>query len=101
MPAVTRSIKNRTVVCFSRQAGGARQVFRAGTFNDWKTDAVPMTQDPSGQWGAALDLGPGTYEYRYVVDGEWSNELECTNHESCPNCVPNPYGSKNQKVEVV
>ena len=100
MPAVTRSINNRRVVSFSRQAEGATQVSLAGTFNDWNPEATPMTQDSAGYWTAALEVAPGSHEYRYIVDGQWSNELECMVHESCPNCIPNSYGSKNQKLEV-
>jgi hypothetical protein len=33
-------------------------------------------------------LPPGTYEYRYVVDGEWQNDTEMEQ-------IPNEFGEKN------
>ena len=34
--------------------------------------ATPMISLGDGRWIKALALPPGTYEYRLVVDGEWS-----------------------------
>jgi len=59
-----------------------------------------MSRNGSGEWSADLELAPGAYEYRLVIDGQWSNEPGCANHEGCPHCVPNPFGSKNQKLQV-
>ncbi len=100
MPAGTRSMKSRKVTSFLYHAEDAKAVFLAGSFNDWNPEATPMSRSSSGQWTADLELTPGVYEYRYVVDGQRSNEPGCANHDSCPNCVPNPFGSKNQRVQV-
>lgn len=100
MPAVTRSMKSRKMTSFSCHAEDARSVFLAGSFNEWNPLSTPMSKRNSGDWSTDLELAPGVYEYRFVVDGEWCGEPECANHESCPNCVPNPFGSKNQKFQV-
>lgn len=100
MPTVTRSLKGRKITSFACPAEGAKAVFLAGSFNDWNAQSTPMTNKSSGEWTADLELAPGAYEYRFVVDGEWRGELECANHEGCPNCVPNPFGSRNQKIQV-
>jgi 1,4-alpha-glucan branching enzyme len=100
MPAVTRSMKGRRITSFAYRAAGAKAVFLAGSFNEWDPRATPMTHESSGEWRAALELTPGAYEYRLVVDGQWGNEPECANHEGCPHCVPNAFGSRNQKLQV-
>ena len=43
---------------------------------------------------AHCDLPPGTYEYRYVVDGEW-----CEDPEN-PLAVPGPVGGRNSVLVV-
>ncbi len=100
MPTVTRSLKGRKITSFACQAEGAKAVFLAGSFNGWNPQSTPMINKSSGEWIADLELTPGAYEYRLVIDGQWSNEAECANHESCLHCVPNPFGSKNQKLQV-
>jgi len=35
----------------------------------------PMAQPVFGIWQADLDLPPGTYEYRFVADGEWISDI--------------------------
>ena len=52
----------------------ARRVFVAGTFNDWRVDATPLQKAEEGEWVLKLTLGPGTYEYRLVVDGQWCDD---------------------------
>ena len=100
MPAVTRSMKNRKITSFLCHAEDAKDVFLAGSFNDWNPQSTAMTNKNSGEWAADLELPPGFYEYRYVVDGQWCNEPACADHETCPSCGPNPFGSKNQKLQV-
>ncbi len=100
MTVVTRSMKQKKITTFSCRAEHANSVCLAGTFNDWNSQSTPMTKSGSSEWSADLELPPGEYEYRFVVDGQWSNEPECLIHESCPNCVPNAFGSKNQKIQV-
>lgn len=50
--------------------GSASRVAVAGTFNDWSDDATPM-EDVDGTWTVTLDLAPGAYPYKLVVDGAW------------------------------
>ena len=67
----------------------AHEVYLAGDFNNWDTSANPMKKDKKGIWKATLTLKPGSYEYRFLVDGNWEND------PSCCNCVPNEFGSQN------
>lgn len=50
----------------------AGTVALAGEFNDWSMNAAPMTMDEEGVWRVVVDLKPGAYEYKFVVNGsEW------------------------------
>lgn len=49
----------------------AKSVWLAGDFNGWDPRRTPMHREATGHWTCALDLQPGSYEFRYVVDGNW------------------------------
>lgn len=49
----------------------ANEVFLAGSFNQWSTIQDAMTKTPDG-WKIELPLSPNKYEYKYIIDGEWS-----------------------------
>jgi 1,4-alpha-glucan branching enzyme len=46
----------------------AHQVHVVGGFNHWSRTATPMLLD-GGHWEARLQLPPGEYRFRYLVDG--------------------------------
>ncbi len=48
----------------------AKFVSLAGSFNDW-SQWHHIMQRQDGAWVCQLDLEPGTYEYKFVVDGIW------------------------------
>ena len=48
----------------------AKKVYLSGTFNQWSTLQTPMQASDSG-WKICLDLVPGKYQYKYIVDGKW------------------------------
>jgi hypothetical protein len=43
----------------------------AGEFNQWSPDANPLRKNSNGTWSVQLDLQPGFYQYKFVVDGGW------------------------------
>ncbi|MEX0641562.1 MAG: redoxin domain-containing protein, partial [Pirellulales bacterium] len=48
----------------------AKKVYLAGSFNDWKPTAQAMDgPDADGGFKTSLDLAPGQYEYKFVLDG--------------------------------
>jgi hypothetical protein len=50
----------------------AGSVNLAGQFNNWSANATPLEKDDEGTWRVVLDLAPGAYEYKFVVNGsEW------------------------------
>lgn len=71
----------------------ARNVALAGTFNSWSVDSFPLKPSRDGQWKGALNLTPGRYEYRYVIDGRWESD-------PATDSVPNSFGSTNCILEV-
>lgn len=85
---------------FSCDAPDASAVFLAGTFNDWKTDATPLTKDENGSWQGKLDLPVGRHEFKFFVDGQWCCEPNCDASAECPKCVPNTFGTMNRFVDV-
>jgi 1,4-alpha-glucan branching enzyme len=76
-------------VSFSFSAPQAGKVSVAGDFNEWNLVSHPMKKDKKGVWKISLDLLPGTYQYRFLVDGEWQSDPNCTE------CVENPFGALN------
>ena len=85
-------------VQFSLGAPEAHEVYVAGTFNDWNPRATPMVQDGAGAWVAKVNLSPGEYEYKYVVDGEWTCDPGCESGSA--RCIPNSFGTRNSIVAV-
>jgi hypothetical protein len=86
---------------FACDSDTATTVFLAGSFNDWSPAATPMTRDRDGHWTASLPLGPGRYEYKFVVDGEWCCEPGCTQKEvHCQHCIINEFGTMNRVLEI-
>ena len=76
-------------VNFTMVAPEARNIFLAGNFNNWDMNSHPLKKGAKGIWKASASLMPGVYEYRFLVDGEWQNDPNCTV------CVPDSYGSEN------
>ncbi len=74
---------------FNLSAPQAKSVFVAGNFNQWNLSAHPLKRDKKGVWKISLALGPGRYEYRFLVDGEWQND------PNSPSLVENAFGTLN------
>jgi 1,4-alpha-glucan branching enzyme len=79
---------------FSFLAPAAASVQLVGDFTHWQQQPVSMQKGTDGVWRAKVELAPGPHHYRFLVDGEWRDDPECTLH------VPNPYGSQNSLREV-
>ncbi|WP_051913582.1 glycogen-binding domain-containing protein [Thermus caliditerrae] len=80
-------------VLFTYYAPEARSVSLRGSFNAW--GETPMFPGGNGVWYVLLDLPPGRHQYKYYVDGVWTedpNALDTTD---------DGYGGKNAVVELV
>ena len=49
---------------------GARVVTLAGSFNEFKQSALLCGKEGDG-WVCRVDLVPGKYTYKFVIDGDW------------------------------
>ena len=58
---------------FLRGHPASRKVFLAGSFNEWSTIRTPMQKVDSG-WMITLELAPGKYSYKYILDGKWYDD---------------------------
>jgi len=79
---------------FSFKSPAAHSVLLAGDFTRWMENPIPLRKQPDGVWRATASLTPGTYHYRFVVDGEWQDDPECKVR------VQNPFGTQNSVVEI-
>jgi len=82
------------VTHFEYHAPEAQSVFVAGTFNDWRPDATPLQPQQSGLWTIELELAPGIYKYRFVVDGSWCSD------PSASETGVNPFGDQDAVLRV-
>ncbi|HYG81923.1 MAG TPA: serine hydrolase, partial [Pyrinomonadaceae bacterium] len=48
----------------------AKIVALAGTFNNWNQSQTLCAQE-AGEWVCRVDLKPGKYTYKFVIDGNW------------------------------
>jgi chromosome partitioning protein len=91
-----RSAARRVIVRFRDRA--ARDVRIAGDFNGWVPDRGVLSHvEPDGEarvWTKILELAPGTYQYKYVVDGAWREDPEN------PQAVADPNGARSSVLVV-
>lgn len=92
--AESKGAGSAKTVTFEYFAPSAKKVYVAGNFNSWKLDGLPLKKDRSGRWSAELELPPGSYEYRFLVDGNWQNEQKPVEYR------PNEFGSANCLLKV-
>ncbi|OPY76134.1 MAG: glycogen branching enzyme [Syntrophorhabdus sp. PtaU1.Bin153] len=81
-------------ITFTLNAPEAQSVALAGSFNDWDTSSHPMKRarkgkSNEGDWQIKISLEPGTYQYLFVVDGQWWNDPKASEQ------VPNEFGTLN------
>uniref|UniRef100_A0A7S2QT02 Association with the SNF1 complex (ASC) domain-containing protein n=1 Tax=Norrisiella sphaerica TaxID=552664 RepID=A0A7S2QT02_9EUKA len=94
---------------------GGRQVYIAGSFNDWK-GKVPMRVDPDAEaegtmateggeatpiFTITLDLLPGTHYYKFIVDDQWQYDPgkdRMINHQGVVNNVIEVKASRPERL---
>jgi len=79
---------------FSFDAPQAKEVFLVGDFNQWNYEKHKMEKKEIGSWEAKLKLTPGTYQYKFVVDGRWQEDPQ--NDQKCLNS----FGTYNNLLTV-
>jgi 1,4-alpha-glucan branching enzyme len=74
---------------FHFHAPEAMSVMLVGDFTHWQQNPISLKKLKTGLWKVTVALAAGTYHYRFLVDGQWRDDPECTLH------VANPYGGQN------
>lgn len=67
---------------FALVAPDAKQVFVAGEMTNWDDGKKPMERGADGTWRATLDLEPGEWLYKFVVDGKWLQDPATPDHDA-------------------
>lgn len=81
-------------VSFTFNAPDAKEVMVAGDFNNWNYSRTPLRRVDSNLWRRDLNLKPGRYEYKFVVDGNWISDPQNSNR------VANSFGTENSIIEL-
>ena len=92
--AGTRAGSRDEMVELKLTAPKARSVFVAGNFNGWDAKSNVLNKESGGVWRAFLQLSPGRYEYRFIVDGQWQED------PNAKESAFNPYGGRNSVLVV-
>ncbi len=80
-------------VTFTVPAEEANNVAVVGSFNEWNKKATPLKKLKNGSFKGTVDLALGSsYEFRYLVDGEFINEQEAdafawNDYAAAENCI--------------
>jgi 1,4-alpha-glucan branching enzyme len=80
---------------FSFTAPTAMSVQLVGDFTHWQQGAINLSKGPDGVWRTTVPLAAGTHRYRFLVDGQWRDDPECSLR------VANPFGSQDGVRKVV
>ncbi|HEX2687936.1 MAG TPA: glycogen-binding domain-containing protein [Kofleriaceae bacterium] len=85
------------VVFNFKPEGKPAKIFLAGNFNSWNP-ADPkyllMQNGPDGLWTITVKLAPGTYQYKFVADGQWIKD------PNSPGSAPDGFGGQNGQFDV-
>ncbi len=93
-PAPGDSPSSRRVTLIAPIPEAVEQVAATGDFTGWSREGIPLKRRRDGAWSTTLDLSPGSYEYRLIVDGQWRNNPGAERHTT------NPFGTENDVLVV-
>ena len=71
----------------------ANEVILSGSFNKWDETGFKMKKKVDG-WQVTLQLHPKTYEYKFIVDGQWIVD------PNNPSKAPNEFNGYNSVITV-
>jgi len=89
-----RQKRKRKKIEFSLHAPQAKDVCLLGDFNKWNGKKHNFKKGKLGTWKKSLMLFPGTYEYKYSIDGSWQEDPE--NSQKCVNV----FGTYNNVITI-
>ena len=89
------SAPKATRATFKMYAETGSKVSVAGDFNKWNPTATELTeQNGTGDFSVTVSLLPGSYEYKFVINGTWCAD------PACPDWVKNSVGTLNSVCKV-
>lgn len=74
--------------------GNCKKVFVVGTFNEWQPQQGRMMRRKDGSFRKRLQLTPGEYRYKFIVDDQWVIDPQAEA------LVPNAFGTSDAVVWV-
>lgn len=82
---------------FQPEMEGVKTVHLAGTFNGWSKTQTPMSdEDGDGIWEVTIELRPGEYQYKFVINGGevWKADPNSEDY------APDGFGGQNSVIRV-
>lgn len=78
--AVAKKPREKTTrVSFSVRAEPGSKVFIAGSFNDWNPQVKELLDKKgNGLYACVMCLKNGSHQYKFVINGTWCADPECT-----------------------
>ena len=86
---MAKELTEKKKITFALHAPQAHEVRVAGCFTKWEQSAMTLRKQKDGTWKKIVPLKPGTYEYRFMVDGQWMDDPDCSTHRQ------NNFGTQN------
>ncbi|MBK7534127.1 MAG: glycogen-binding domain-containing protein [Myxococcales bacterium] len=77
--------------------GKPGEIFLAGSMNGWNpanNDYLLKDEDGDGIYSIILQLAPGTYQYKFVIDGTWTKD------PYAPMSTDDGFGGMNGKFSI-
>lgn len=93
-PKARRPAGSAAKQVFTFNAPSALSVMLVGDFTHWQEQPLSLVKGEDGLWRTEVELLPGVYHYRFMVDGQWRDDPECTLR------VSNPFGGENMVRQV-
>lgn len=85
----------RRRVRFEVEAEPGSRVAVAGNFNRWDPQVHVLRETKrAGHFERCVYLQPGEYQYKFVIDGDWSAD------PNCPHFAANEFGTLNSVLRV-
>ena len=91
-PKIQHTTQEVVFVCDLNPMEG--EIHVVGDFNQWQADTNLMTKAKDLTYTCKLKLAPGTYEYKFLVNGIWYTDHRADRQ------VMNCYGTLNSVIEV-
>jgi 1,4-alpha-glucan branching enzyme len=73
---------------------GVRDIFLVGDFNQWNERSHPLRRIKDRSYELELEIPPGKYRFKYLVDGVWWNDPDAEEY------APNPWGSEDSVIRI-